>query len=216
MASRFVGGGTIGAESAAETDKQQSQPPAAAAGSKSVEWEVVQRQLEEERRRKDEARIKAATGGERSLYEILQANKAAKQEAFEEQHRLRNQFRALDDDEAAFLDEVRERQAQKENALRQETEQGLREFREKQRQGASGGALEENEASEDWGVSRKRKRAVRTTGANKVTRRSGEKTVDKQEAVDKGRETTRSQTTGKETSRVSALVAYGSDDSDDA
>ncbi|PHH63813.1 hypothetical protein CDD81_5470 [Ophiocordyceps australis] len=141
---------------------------------------------------------------------------AAKQEAFEEQHRLRNQFRALDDDEAAFLDEVRERQAREENAQRQETERGLREFREKQRQGASGGALEENEASEDWGVSRKRKRAVRARGANKVASKSGKATADKPEAADQGRERTASQTRDKETSRASALVAYGSDDSDDA
>ncbi|CAP65397.1 uncharacterized protein PODANS_6_9010 [Podospora anserina S mat+] len=45
----------------------------------------------------------------KSLYEVLQANKAAKQAEFEEKSKLKNQFRALDEDEIDFLDEVERR-----------------------------------------------------------------------------------------------------------
>lgn len=44
----------------------------------SVEWEAVQKDLEEERRKRAEARklaVEGGAGGERSLYDILQANK---------------------------------------------------------------------------------------------------------------------------------------------
>lgn len=43
-----------------------------------TEWEAVQKVLDEERRRRAEARklaVEGGTGGERSLYDILQANK---------------------------------------------------------------------------------------------------------------------------------------------
>ncbi|MBW0545121.1 hypothetical protein O181_084836 [Austropuccinia psidii MF-1] len=44
----------------------------------------------------------------RSLYEKLKEKKDKKQEAFEEQLKFKNQFRALDDDEVAFLDDAAE------------------------------------------------------------------------------------------------------------
>ena len=37
---------------------------------------------------------------------MFQANKAAKQEEWDEAHKLKNQIRGIDDDEADFLDEV--------------------------------------------------------------------------------------------------------------
>ncbi|EGO59663.1 hypothetical protein NEUTE1DRAFT_33905, partial [Neurospora tetrasperma FGSC 2508] len=49
------------------------------------------------------------TTEQKSLYEVLQANKAAKQAAFEEANKIKNQFRALDDDEIEFLEGVAER-----------------------------------------------------------------------------------------------------------
>lgn len=93
---------------------------------------------------------------------------AAKQAAFEEQNRIKNQFRALDDDEVDFLDEVRQKKRQEEELVKKETEQGLRAFREAQKDrgepGAEedGGGLEEKQndgQEESWGVGRKRKRA---------------------------------------------------------
>lgn len=75
MSNRFVSGGTIDSSGALSKDapppasESTSQPP------KSKEWELVQQELEAERKRRDEARAKAATSDERSLYDILQANK---------------------------------------------------------------------------------------------------------------------------------------------
>ncbi|KAG5931411.1 hypothetical protein E4U53_001780 [Claviceps sorghi] len=98
--SRFVSGGTIPGE---------APEGAKGVGDTSTEWAAVQRELEEARR----ARAAAGATRERSLYEVLEANKAAKQAAFEEQNKIRNQFRALDDDEIEFLDEDGKKAAEK-------------------------------------------------------------------------------------------------------
>ncbi|THH07624.1 hypothetical protein EW145_g3254 [Phellinidium pouzarii] len=50
----------------------------------------------------------------RSLAEKLAANKAAKQEEWEEKSKLANQFRALEEDEVLFLDSIRNEQERQE------------------------------------------------------------------------------------------------------
>ncbi|KAI1302472.1 N-terminal domain of NEFA-interacting nuclear protein NIP30-domain-containing protein [Xylaria venustula] len=137
----------------------------------SVEWETVQRDLEEDRRRRAEARKRDVEGGgEKSLYDILQANKAAKQAAFEEQNRIRNQFRALDDDEIDFLHGVDDGKRAEEERVRRETEEGLASFRRAQMQavgsgdadagGADSGAVGAGTGNEPegWGTNPARKR----------------------------------------------------------
>lgn len=54
---------------------------------------------------------------------------AAKQEAFEESIRLKNQFRTLDEDEVEFLDSVLESTRAKEDAVKKETTEQLELFR---------------------------------------------------------------------------------------
>lgn len=77
MSNRFVSAGTISASGEVSRDaaaagnqasnKSNAAPPAKPLydGSRSKEWEAVQRELDAERRRREEARVKAATGGER-------------------------------------------------------------------------------------------------------------------------------------------------------
>ncbi|KAI1136868.1 hypothetical protein F5Y05DRAFT_88985 [Hypoxylon sp. FL0543] len=184
MTSRFVSGGTIAGDG--HTEPQQSSasasPPRAQdaqwdreAHRKNAEWEAVQKDLEAERRRREEARkaqVEGGAGGERSLYEILQANKAAKQAAFEEQNRIRNQFRALDDDEIEFLEGVRDERRVEEERVRRETEERLARFREAQKatgtvatsaddvggDGGGGGGGEEDVVVAWTGAGKKRKR----------------------------------------------------------
>ena len=67
---------------------------------------------------------------------------AAKQEAFEESVRLKNQFRTLDDDEVEFLDSVLESTRAKEAAVKKETAEQLEAFR-KQREEAEKALLDE-------------------------------------------------------------------------
>lgn len=117
---------------------------------KQAEWAAIQSQL-------DAARLAAATtktaGAPEppSLYETLQANKAAKQAAHDEATRLRNQFRALDEDEVEFLADVREAKRAEEERVRRETEEGLKAFREGRR--VKGGDEEEEEGWEGgWEV----------------------------------------------------------------
>lgn len=57
---------------------------------------------------------------------------AAKQEAFEESIKLKNQFRNLDEDEAEFLDSVLESTRAKEDAVKKETTEQLDLFRRQQ------------------------------------------------------------------------------------
>ncbi|CAH0019514.1 unnamed protein product [Clonostachys rhizophaga] len=165
MSDRFVSGGTIGGSEGEKTTTSADSAPSASSGTKNAaQWEAVERELEAERRRREEQRRKAVEGEEKSLYEILQDNKAAKQAAFEEQSRLKNQFRALDDDEIEFLDEVRQKKRKEEEEVKRVTEEGLRAFRAAQKgSGASAGAGTEKVEepvmeAESWGVGRKRKR----------------------------------------------------------
>ncbi|WYZ35171.1 hypothetical protein EsH8_I_001447 [Colletotrichum jinshuiense] len=144
--SRFVSAGAINAETgeavaaaAAASGGDDDKRTASGAGEgpsakKNAEWEIVQRELDAERKRREEARIKSVEGGEKSLYDILEANKAAKQAAFEEANKIKNQFRPLDDDEIDFLDEVRESRRAEEERVRRETEEGLAAFRRAQNQ----------------------------------------------------------------------------------
>ncbi|KAL1861546.1 hypothetical protein Daus18300_008809 [Diaporthe australafricana] len=235
MSSRFVSGGTTDAKTGdivpadpATSAETTAHPPAPTAdggsgsSKKSEEWAAVQAQLDEERRRRQQQREAAQTAGagEKSLFDVLQANKAAKQAAFEEASKLKNQFRALDDDEVEFLDGVRERTRLEEERLRRETEEGLRSFRELQQKAsaAGDGAEGEGDAAEGgnagggggggggWTVARKRKRKDEPQGVLKgLKRRSSpsakvedEKTEEKggiavtanEKAVEKGSPTT--------------------------
>lgn len=172
MSSRFVSGGTTDTKTGeiVPADPTSTSAPAAPAGGgsgkRSEEWAAVQAQVEEDRRRRQQQREEAAARGggeEKSLYEVLQANKAAKQAQFEEASKLKNQFRALDDDEVEFLDGVRERRRAEEERLRRETEEGLRGFRELQSKISAPGEGEgpEGEGAIEgggWSVGRKRKR----------------------------------------------------------
>ncbi|KAJ5289545.1 uncharacterized protein N7443_009798 [Penicillium atrosanguineum] len=125
------------------------------------EWLRAQKELDEERRRK--AEIGKQTDG-KSLFEVLEANKMAKQEAFEEKARLKNQFRALDEDEVDFLDSVLESTRAQEAAVKMETANQLEVFR-KQREEAEKAMLGPTSSEvkpaeeEEWTIpARKRRR----------------------------------------------------------
>ncbi|RAH63947.1 uncharacterized protein BO66DRAFT_396570 [Aspergillus aculeatinus CBS 121060] len=89
----------------------------------------------------------------------------AKQEAFEEKIKLKNQFRSLDEDEVEFLDSILESTRAKEAAVKKETAEGLELFR-RQREEAEKTLLEDTAADvvpaaegEDWKLpARKRRR----------------------------------------------------------
>ncbi|KAJ9138383.1 hypothetical protein NKR23_g8539 [Pleurostoma richardsiae] len=183
MSSRFVSAGQIGVPTgtAAEAAPAQAGHLQMTSSSTSAPaWAEVQAQLDAERRERLERRQQEQAGGgeQRSLYDVLQANKAAKQAAFEEAARLRNQFRALDDDEVEFLDEVAERRRREEEERRREEEEGVRGFRERQRR-EEGGAGGGEEGEEEWGFAagggRKRKREKeREKGIKGLKRRVSE------------------------------------------
>ncbi|KAG5933924.1 hypothetical protein E4U60_004219 [Claviceps pazoutovae] len=208
MADRFVSGGTMvppgeeepprdGADAAAANT---ARPFLAAGKDTSIEWAAVQKELEEARRTK----AVAVRGEERSLYDVLQANKAAKQAAFEEQTKIRNQFRPLDDDEIEFLDEVKAAKRMEEERVRREMEEGLRAFREQQRRTSGGGAVGaegdedagaragvgemQSTGAGEWGAGRKRKRGRERERIGLVKRKVG---GEGEEARDKGSKETR-------------------------
>ncbi|MCJ1417994.1 hypothetical protein MMC32_004339 [Xylographa parallela] len=172
MSSGFVSGGT--ADEPIERDD---------------EWLKAQQELEATRRRKEEE--SRQTGG-KSLYEVLQQNKAAKQDAFEESIRLKNQFRNLDEDEIEFLDSVLESTRAKEEAIKKETAEQLNLFRRQQEDADRVMAHDaENENAEStlpkpgspinddsvWTVHRKRKRVKETEVAKGVKVRKSPSTI---------------------------------------
>ncbi|KAL2207451.1 hypothetical protein CC79DRAFT_1321537 [Sarocladium strictum] len=242
MANRFVSGGVI--DSSGEVaEKGQGTGESAKETSKNSEWEAVQKELEAERKRRDEQRIKAASGEEKSLFEILQANKEAKQAAFEEQNKIRNQFLSLNEDDIDFLDEVRERQRKEDEEKKRELENGLKAFREARKaEGLTTSSAEGEDqvagegAGESWEVGgRKRKRVKGREREVKGVRRKVDEGEKKDETTDKdstkvesskgeAREAAITSTTQPAKTAVPSstggskslgLVAYGSDDSDD-
>lgn len=85
MSARFVSSGAIDTQTGHAVALPTTTQPDSSAQKKD-EWAAVQEQLEAERQAR-EAKRKAAVSGEgggKSLYEVLEANKAAKQAAFEE------------------------------------------------------------------------------------------------------------------------------------
>lgn len=279
--SRFVSSGAIDPTSGDQVENTGAQGPEAdsvKAERNKEAWEAVQREVEEEKKRK--AAEKGSQDGGKSLYEILQENKgdssllspcltiytftrtasfslptfpkkersgtntakrgkAAKQAAFEEKTKLSNQFRALDDDEIEFLDDVQRAKREEEARLRRETEEGLRAFREAQKGGereAEGGGGE----VEDWGVGRKRKRRDRegrgvrrrvssgVKGGEGVKEGKEEGVEGKRDSVEGSKESVKGVSEAKESKtaettkpaggdkkpKLGGLVDYGSDESE--
>ncbi|KAJ0350766.1 hypothetical protein COL154_010123 [Colletotrichum chrysophilum] len=245
--SRFVSAGAINAETgeAVAAAEGESKAVTSTTGSgdagqtrKNAEWEAVQKELDAERKRREEARVKAVEGGERSLYDVLQANKAAKQAAFEEANKIKNQFRPLDDDEIEFLDEVREAKRAEEERVRRETEEGLAAFRRAQLgkrpadgdaadgdsgAGEKGGDEGEGGGEEEWAVGRKRRRrervgfGVKKAGEEKKGEGDGGSKSEGKED-DKAKEVEKVKASAPLPAPVKpkmGLVAYGSDSDDE-
>ncbi len=75
MSSRFVSGGAIDAETGEATTPAPAPQETPGDVKKREEWLAVQKDLETERQHREEQRIASAQQPEKSLYEVLQANK---------------------------------------------------------------------------------------------------------------------------------------------
>lgn len=167
--SRFVSGGTV--------DEPVQRDDA---------WVKAQQAIEAKHREKEEQ--KRQNGG-KSLFETLEANKAAKQEAFEEATRLRNQFRALDDDEVDFLDSVLESSRAKEAAVKKETLEQLNDFRQRQelkeKSEREVETEEQPQEQESWTVgAKKRKRTKNGPAIAGIKLRKTSSTADSSPKID--------------------------------
>ena len=83
---------------------------------------------------------------------MIASDAAAKEEAFQESIRLKNQFRNLDEDEVEFLDSVLESTRVKEQAVKKETSEQLDLFR-RQQEEAEKALLEEGIKASDAAAS---------------------------------------------------------------
>ncbi|KAM0245106.1 hypothetical protein ACHAP5_005646 [Fusarium lateritium] len=230
MSDRFVSAGKIGSSGEISKDLNSTEPSAGQplhSSAKSKEWEAVQQQLEAERKRREEQRVKAATGeGEKTLYDVLQANKAAKQAEFEEQSKIRNQFRALDDDEIEFLDEIRANKRAEDERVKRETEEGLKAFRERQKgDTVQGEPADAQEGGESWEIGRKRKRNKekdakgfrrKVGGAEETDKKDGKPAEHTSRKVEEDKPKVATQPAARPPEKKGlALVGYGSDSDDD-
>ncbi|ETN36413.1 uncharacterized protein HMPREF1541_08690 [Cyphellophora europaea CBS 101466] len=213
--SRFVAAG--GAEPTAPSDGSKE-------AAREDAWAQAQKQLEAMRAKSKPQAGKQEDG--KSLYEVLQANKAAKQADFEEQAKLKNQFRALDDDEVDYLDSLNQSSRAKENAVRKQTAEELEAFRKQQQQAEKSSASEEQShadvaAADTWRTKKRRKRDT-DTAISKLRKTNTESNTSPPPAADVASVTsntkTASPTKEEETSAAritpnSGLgLAYDSDD----
>lgn len=113
---------------------------------------------------------------------------AAKQEAFEEANRLKNQFRALDQDEVDFLDSVLESTRREEERVKRETAEGLELFRKQQDEADKKARIGDDQSpveattaveEEQWAAgARKRKRVKEKEGLKGVKIRRSSSTIE--------------------------------------
>lgn len=149
---------------------------------------------------------------------------AAKQAAFEEQNKLSNQFKALNDDDIEFLDEVQAKKRKEEERQKKEMEEGLKAFRTRQKvdEGvdAATTGTQDTKDDDEWAVGRKRKRGPREREGIKVRRKSVENEATKDETtVQKKDDQTKdvgqkNHVEEKKPASALGLGDYGSDDSD--
>ncbi|KAF2638122.1 hypothetical protein P280DRAFT_520707 [Massarina eburnea CBS 473.64] len=134
--------------------------------SRDAEWHAAQAEIEERHRIKHEQN-KLQDG--KSLFDVLQANKEAKQEAFEEAAKLKHQVRGLDDVESGFLETLGERERAVELERRREVAEGVEGFRRmreeierKEREGGEEAGAGAGEGGEKvWKVGGRRRRVER-------------------------------------------------------
>ena len=137
---------------------------------------------------------------------------AAKQEAFEEAAKLKNQFRNLEEDEVDFLDSVLESTRAKEAAVRKETTEQLEAFR-KQREDADralrdGEDVEKagspTEELESWSVGKKRRRKDKGPASGVKLRKSSSTQDQSQSAQTLSPDTTKTLPAFKELKKEKA------------
>ena len=153
--SRFVSGGT-------------SDGPTA----RSAEWLAAQSAIESAKAAKAALNQPEA----KSLYDTLQANKAAKQEAFDESIKLKHQFRALDDDEIDFLESLTQSERAAEATRKREEAERLAAFKEARERAEKEAQAEETKAENDsgWEAGRKRKRERKALAGVKAKKAEAE------------------------------------------
>ncbi|KAJ4349288.1 hypothetical protein N0V95_004718 [Ascochyta clinopodiicola] len=169
MSSGFVSGGT--ADNPIERDD---------------EWKQAQREIEEKRREKEEL---GKQNEGKSLYEVLQANKDAKQEAFEQAARYKLHV-TLDDDEADYLEGILEAKRKEEENVKKETREQLDLFR-RQQEEAERKALEDDnievpkEDQVQWAApGRKRKKGPEASILKGVKLRKSGSSAEESKSVD--------------------------------
>ncbi|GAA5942176.1 hypothetical protein JCM1841_000034 [Sporobolomyces salmonicolor] len=96
-----------------------------AAKKRSEEWKAAYERIGQEPPKEEDA----APYDGRSLWEKLQETKNKKQEAFEEQLKFKNHFRALDEDEISFLDSMVEENNDEERERQRQIRDELLSFR---------------------------------------------------------------------------------------
>lgn len=118
---------------------------------------------------------------------------------------MQNQFLSLNDDDVNFLDEVQAKKRQEEQRQKQEMEEGLKAFRDRQK-GEEVERKDEDEGGNEWSVGRKRKRGKeRDVKVKRVDKETEEKTDEKK--AEEKKEQVKKPAMG--------LVDYGSDSDDD-
>lgn len=145
----------------------------------------------------------------------------AKQAEFEEQAKLKNQFRALDDDEVDFLDGIVSSEKAKEAAVRKETAQELESFRKQQQAAEKASTVEEQTttaapAANAWRA-KKRRRKEADIPITKVRKTTTDQSISPPPAAPDAAKTAppAREEPAKKQPATSLGLAYASDSDDD-
>ncbi|KAK6495419.1 hypothetical protein TWF481_003443 [Arthrobotrys musiformis] len=172
MSSGFVSSGRL---ESADADEIHNVNNGDTQGPPSDAWAAADAAIKEAKERAASASgLVGSQDGGKSLFEVLQANKARKQEEIEEKLKFKNQFRSLDEGEVEFLDSIVSEQRAEEEAKKKEIESRLDDFRKLQYEAdhdPNATASIADEANSTWAVPARRKRKKdkekdNTLGAN--------------------------------------------------
>ncbi|EWC48477.1 hypothetical protein DRE_02246 [Drechslerella stenobrocha 248] len=163
MSSGFVSSGHFESSQPGETKTDNGTSEAAPEPTGVDAWAAADIAIKIAREKANASGLVGSQEDGKSLYDVLQANKARKQEAFEEKLKFKNQFRALDEGEIEFLDSVVSEQRAEEEAKKKEIEAQLDDFRRLQYEAdhdpvAAESAIAEESGGGTWAISSRRKR----------------------------------------------------------
>ncbi|XP_076112387.1 PSME3-interacting protein-like [Mytilus galloprovincialis] len=142
------------------------------------------RQEEWEQKRKPDDPMECPEADNRSLYDKLQEQKMKKDEEYEEQHKLKNSVKGLNEDEAHFLEFVSNKQLEIEKARSDEEKSLFKEIKESSVSAVQQSSSQEKKSTKPAVQTNKRSQTALLAGAVKRKGTSENEDSNKRKSID--------------------------------